>query len=120
MLHRSDKMGVIGQLAAGIAHEIRNPLTAVKGFLQLIHNDPKHIKTEYVDIMMNELKRMESIIGEMLVLAKPQAAQYRERDIRNILREVTALLAPQALMHNVGLDEYYPESAPPSAARKIS
>jgi PAS domain S-box-containing protein len=112
LLHRSDKMGVIGQLAAGIAHEIRNPLTAIKGFLQLMQNDSVQTNAGYVEIMMNELKRMESIIGEMLVLAKPQAVQFRERDVRCILREVTALLAPQALMHNVELEEHYPESVP--------
>jgi two-component system, sporulation sensor kinase E len=77
-----------------------------------MQNDSVQTNAGYVEIMMNELKRMESIIGEMLVLAKPQAVQFRERDVRCILREVTALLAPQALMHNVELEEHYPESVP--------
>lgn len=99
-LRKSDTLNVIGELAAGIAHEIRNPMTALKGFIQLLQGEIKGHKM-YFQVIMSELKRIDSIINEFLILAKPQAVQYQQKDIRTILRETVDLLSAQAVLHDV-------------------
>ncbi|MFC4775957.1 ATP-binding protein [Paenibacillus sp. GCM10023252] len=106
----SEKLYIAGQLAAGIAHEIRNPLTALKGFLHLIASG-RAVNKNYYDIMKSELTRIESIVSELLMLSKPQAAQLRHGDIRQLLAETIALLDAQANLHHVTID-YKPCSQP--------
>ncbi|NOV02973.1 PAS domain S-box protein [Paenibacillus planticolens] len=102
LLRKSDKLSVAGQLAAGLAHEIRNPLTSLRGFLQLLQNDVKG-KQHYFDIMLSELDRINFIVSEFLVIAKPEAIHYKESDLKDILQSVTALLDTQAVLCNVVL-----------------
>ncbi|WLR50369.1 PAS domain S-box protein [Bacillus tianshenii] len=102
LLSKWDKLGVVGELAAGIAHEIRNPLTAIKGFIQLID---EQTKGQYTRIILGELERIESIINEFLLLAKPhQEMQFQNTHIHDILNEVRVLLEPEALLHSIRID----------------
>lgn len=73
---------VIGQLAASIAHEIRNSLTAIKGFTQL---SEQGISTIHVDLVMLEIEMIEEIINDLLVVAKPQISTLEELDMLKIL-----------------------------------
>ncbi|MCF8566580.1 PAS domain S-box protein [Alicyclobacillus tolerans] len=98
LLRKSEKLSAVGQLAAGVAHEIRNPLTALKGFVHLLREDPK---PDYMDIMMQELNRIELISSEMLVLAKPQISSYQLRELNPLLESVIALMEAQANLKNV-------------------
>ena len=98
---RSEKLSLAGQLAAGIAHEIRNPLTSVKGFLQLMKSGT--FTEKYIDIMSDELDRVEIILSELLMLAKPQAVKYRPIDIKDLVVDVVALLKKQAYLNNTSL-----------------
>ncbi|MGG0720387.1 ATP-binding protein [Robertmurraya massiliosenegalensis] len=100
-LRKSDTLSVVGQLAAGIAHEIRNPMTALKGFIQLLEDPIADDHSMYFGVIKTELNRIDSIINEFLVLAKPQAMKYLEKDIVQIMRETIELLCPQAVLHNV-------------------
>ncbi len=100
MIRRSDKLSVVGQLAAGVAHEIRNPLTTLRGFVQLFKTD---IDERYVDIMLTELDRINLIVSEFLILSKPQAINYEYKDIEQILHNIISLLEPQAIIKNVQL-----------------
>ncbi|MFM1651358.1 PAS domain S-box protein [Brevibacillus sp. B_LB10_24] len=102
LIRNSDKLSVIGQLAAGVAHEIRNPLTALKGFTQLLQSD-EHNNKLYIDIMLSELERINSIVSELLLLAKPQVTLQREHNLLTILEKVITLLETQAIIHNVQL-----------------
>ncbi|MBA2877706.1 two-component system, sporulation sensor kinase E [Anoxybacillus kamchatkensis] len=109
-LRKSDTLNVVGQLAAGIAHEIRNPMTALKGFIQLLQgsigNDCEQYDM-YFHVIMSELKRIESIITEFLVLAKPQAIHYERGDVVKIMQETVDLLSVQATMHNIQIEATY-------------
>jgi PAS domain S-box-containing protein len=99
-LRRSEMLSTVGELAAGIAHEIRNPLTALRGFVQLLQrNDLK--QAQYYNIMLNELDRINHIVGELLVLAKPQQLVFEKGDVRHILKDVMALLEPQANFYGI-------------------
>ncbi|EID43461.1 PAS domain-containing sensor histidine kinase [Parageobacillus thermoglucosidasius] len=100
-LRKSDTLNVVGELAAGIAHEIRNPMTALKGFIQLLQGSIKEDYSMYFNVIMSELKRIESIITEFLVLAKPQAIQYQQNDVCKIMQDTIDLISAQAMMHNV-------------------
>lgn len=102
-LKKSDTLNVVGELAAGIAHEIRNPMTALKGFIQLLQANVKEDFTLYFDVITSELKRIESIITEFLILAKPQATQYQKRDVEKIVQDTVDLLTPQAALSNIQL-----------------
>ncbi|MCQ6562482.1 ATP-binding protein [Paenibacillus mendelii] len=110
LLINSEKLSVAGQLAAGIAHEIRNPLTSLKGFLQLIASGRQNNKN-YFDIMKSELTRIESIVSELLMLSKPQIYELSYRDLRHVMRETVTLLEAQALLHSIELDIQYGEEA---------
>ncbi len=99
LMKKWDTLGVMGQLAAGIAHELRNPLTSVKGFMQLLATETNN---KYSDIILSELERIEYIMNEFLVLAKPkQEIQLVKENINDILQAITAFMNPEALMNNV-------------------
>ena len=106
LLINSEKLYVAGQLAAGIAHEIRNPLTSLKGFLQLIVSGRKNNAT-YYDIMNSELDRIEDIVSELLMLSKPQVYQLSYHDTRNMMRDTITLLETQAILHNIAIEADY-------------
>ncbi|MEI2358711.1 PAS domain-containing sensor histidine kinase [Mesobacillus zeae] len=102
-LRRTEKLSVVGELSASVAHEIRNPLTSLKGFVQLLRmEDKRHQK--YYSIMLDELDRINHIVGELLMLAKPQKIQHKEADIQTILSDVTSLLNTEATLHDVQLN----------------
>ncbi|KAF9118703.1 hypothetical protein BGX30_004401, partial [Mortierella sp. GBA39] len=103
MLRKTEMLSAVGQLAAGIAHEIRNPLTALKGFTKLMSNKGTG-NDSYIGIMLNELNRIEQIVSELLVLAKPQAVDFVQMDLEPILHDVIMLLESQANMNNVEMN----------------
>jgi len=103
LLLNSEKLSIAGQLAAGIAHEIRNPLTAIKGFHQLMKSE-NNGKPYYFDILTEEMNRIELILNELLLLAKPQAMQVKRMDVRALIEQICALMEPQANFHNVQVE----------------
>ncbi|KPB04025.1 PAS domain-containing sensor histidine kinase [Bacillus sp. CHD6a] len=112
-LRKSDTLTVVGELAAGIAHEIRNPMTALKGFIQLLQNSMNEDQYGmYFDVITSELKRIESIITEFLVLAKPQAISYQRKNISVIMKETLDLLSAQASLENVQFISFIEEGLP--------
>ncbi|KQC48303.1 Two-component sensor histidine kinase [Geobacillus stearothermophilus] len=112
-LRKSDTLNVVGELAAGIAHEIRNPMTALKGFIQLLQGSIDGDYSMYFNVIMSELKRIESIITEFLVLAKPQAVQYKQNDICKIMQDTIDLISAQAMMNNVQIIADFDRGLPP-------
>lgn len=100
-IRENEKLGILGELAAGIAHEVRNPLTTLKGFLQLIKADNEHYEQSFVDLMLTEVDRIEMITDEFMSVAKPHASLFKEENIVEILEYVITFLQPQALLKNV-------------------
>ncbi|WHY59591.1 PAS domain S-box protein [Cytobacillus firmus] len=99
LLRKSEKLALLGQMAAGIAHEIRNPLTSIKGFVQLFKSSSQ--KEEYFDIVLSELDRINGIVGEFLVLAKPTADIFEKQDLTKLISEVILLSNTQSILNNV-------------------
>lgn len=98
-IRKSEKLSVVGKMAAGVAHEIRNPLTSIKGFAQLLQKEAEN--PFYFDMILSEINRLEEIIRGFLTLAKPQNPQIKEVDVNNLLQQVVQLFNTQAILNNV-------------------
>ncbi|WNS42153.1 ATP-binding protein [Paenibacillus sp. MMS20-IR301] len=108
LLRRSEKLTTVGQLAAGVAHEIRNPLTTLRGFLQL-QQEKKVLVPLHNDLMLSELDRINLIVSEFLILAKPQAVHFQQKDLRHIVGDVISLLDSQAHLFGIEFATYFSE-----------
>ncbi|CAG9607159.1 PAS domain-containing sensor histidine kinase [Pseudoneobacillus rhizosphaerae] len=107
-LRNLDRLSIIGQLAAGVAHEIRNPLTSLKGFSKLLkRSNNREAEENYLSIIMEELDRIDMIVNEFMSLAKPQAIQFERENLISILDSTVKILHPQALMYNVQIQYEY-------------
>ncbi|MDF9296498.1 ATP-binding protein [Geobacillus stearothermophilus] len=100
LLLKKEKLSVLGELAAGIAHEIRNPLTSMKGFIQMMQ-ETREVNDDYMRIMLSELGRINQIVSELLVLAKPQSHNYRPFLLSEAVSYVISLIGHEATLNNV-------------------
>lgn len=106
-IQRAEKLNTLGELAASIAHEVRNPLTVVKGFLQLMQQDEKGKNYDYLSLVLSELGRAESIISDYLNFAKPQFEKLEKFLLVDVLSEVKMLLEPLAVKQGVQMVSNY-------------
>jgi PAS domain S-box-containing protein len=98
---KTEKLSLAGQLAASIAHEVRNPLTSIKGFIKLAREDTMH--DEYYTIIEEEIDRIETIASELLVLGKPISLEIETCDAGKMLKDVSILLQSQAVMRKIDI-----------------
>jgi len=104
LLLRSEKLSLVGQLAAGVAHEIRNPLTSLRGFTQLLQRNLDTNKYYYIDTMLSELDRINFIVNDFMSLSKPQLIDFRLRDLRAMLESVVMTLESETALRNVTIE----------------
>lgn len=98
-LQRSEKMDIISQLAASVAHEVRNPLQVTRGFLQIIGEKATDDKDKtFMVLAINELDRASEIITDFLTFAKPQLEQTTILNIGEELQQIEGILVPLATM----------------------
>jgi two-component system, sporulation sensor kinase B len=102
-IQRSEKLNILGELAASVAHEVRNPLTVVKGFLQLMKQREDTKDYEYLSLILSELGRAESIINDYLNFAKPQFNKVEEVPLVEVIKEILFLLDPLAAKQGIVL-----------------
>ena len=95
---QSERLKVISELSASIAHEIRNPLTVTNGFLQLLANSKTITDEEnrYVEFSLKELPRAEAIVNDFLTFSKPQSAHMVYSDFKNEIEYVENIIHPYA------------------------
>ena len=96
-MSRLDRLNLIGEMAAGIAHEIRNPMTTVYGFLQVARSNREGLPQEIVDLMLEELSRANSIITEFLNLAKNKVSYKKIQNLNTIIEALFPLIQAEAL-----------------------
>lgn len=102
-IQNSERLKSSGQLAAAVAHEIRNPLTVVNGFLQLFEQDSSFSddRKRHFTLMIDELNTAEQVISQFLSIAKPDKENVTENvDVKVVLQSVTDLLYSYGLLHD--------------------
>lgn len=98
---RLDRLNLVGEMAASIGHEIRNPMTTVRGYLQLLKENEKYIpEVESFDLMIEELDRANLIITEFLSLAKNKLVELKPGNINSIINKLLPLLQASALLRD--------------------
>ncbi|MBD2865620.1 ATP-binding protein [Paenibacillus oceani] len=102
----NEKVNTISHVAASLAHEVRNPLTVVKGFLTLIRERPAPDEkvAHYIDISISEIQRTESILSEFLSISKPLSGGLERTNLSELLHIMMEVMSSYANMNNVGLE----------------
>lgn len=104
-LRQADRLSALGQIAAGLAHEIRNPLAGIKGALEIISSrvQPDSAEAEFSRIAVQDMARLEKLTSEFLAYARPRAPQLRPSDLSEVVDYVVSLLSPEAQRAHVAL-----------------
>ncbi len=89
---RADRLAAVGQLAAGLAHEIRNPLAAISGSIQLMKEEGPGAQPQLLDIVLGETERLKLVTGQFLDFTRPTAAPERPCDLVVLVEEAVSLL----------------------------
>ncbi|MBI3047805.1 MAG: hypothetical protein HYY76_05795 [Acidobacteria bacterium] len=113
-LRHVDRLSALGEIAAGLAHEIQNPLAGVKGALEIVSarvpaGSPE---AEFADIGAKELARLETLVREFLTYARPHEPALRATDVHELVERVAALLRPEADKKGVTLVLERPDTSP--------
>lgn len=96
-----DRLNLVGQMAAGIGHEIRNPMTTVKGYLQLLGTKPVNVEQKPTfDLLISELDRANSIITQFLSLAKTTQSEFQNQNLNDIINNMYPLIEANAFTQN--------------------
>jgi len=108
-IFRTEKLHMLGELTASIAHEIRNPLTVVNGFLQLLRENDERISEEkrhmYLQMGIDELNRAEKIIANYLSFARPPLESVERIDMAERIHHAASIITSFALLRNVQIEK---------------
>jgi len=102
-LRNLEKMTLVGQMGASIAHEIKNPLTTIKGFLQLAEKSSEKLSKTQLDLLISEIERCNSIITDFLSISKKSTSIQTMCNLKNILERQLILIERDAMLANVKL-----------------
>jgi signal transduction histidine kinase len=103
---RSHKLSLVGQIAAGVAHEIKNPLASIKGAAQILvdADTSKEDREEFRDILQNEVRRIDGTVSEFLEFARPKELQLGKTDLSKSVRATVRQLEADAGRQGVSID----------------
>lgn len=113
-LKRADRLSAIGQLAASLAHEIRNPLASIEGASEVLESPAtsEDVRREFLGIVRKESRRLNRLLTNLLDFARPRRPEYQEVDIERLIDSVTSLLAPTAEKAGIQFRKRLPERMP--------
>lgn len=95
---RLDQLNLVGEIAASIGHEVRNPMTSVRGFLQMMQEaDGEAAHREYYDLMIDEVDRVISIMNEFLLLARDKKVDLKQTQLNDVVESLSPLIMADAL-----------------------
>jgi two-component system NtrC family sensor kinase len=112
-LLQSEKMSAVGQLIAGVAHELNNPLTAILGYAQLLDSaDLDHRSADYVRKLFKQAQRTHRVVQNLLSFARQRKPQKQVVDLRKVLEEALALRDYDLRVNNISLEREIPDGLP--------
>ncbi len=106
-LRRADRLSALGELSAGMAHEIRNPLGSIRGAVEILKDDysPDEAKYEFIQILLKESDRLNHIVQEFLGFARPKQPELHETDVNEALESVLLLTTQEARKAGVATEK---------------
>ncbi len=114
-IKRADRLSAVGQLSAGLAHEIRNPLAAIEGAAGILGQDSAgpEMRQEFLGIIRKECRRLNRLLTDLLDFARPRKPEWREVDVERVLDNVIGLVAHSAEKSGITLKKDVPARLPP-------
>jgi PAS domain S-box-containing protein len=114
-VRRGERLAALGQMALALAHEIRNPLSAIRGVAQLLGDDLGRESTygEPLQVMLGEIDRVNRVMEALLDLGRPMRFAFEAVNLHELLERVSLLAEPAARAHDVALVRRYDPSLPP-------
>jgi len=110
---RAEQLAALGEVAAGLTHEIKNPIAGVIAALDLLRTEADAGEIELVDQMLAELRRVTTTVDSLLRLARPQPPQRSNVDLKRVVREVASLFNARLRRQGVKLDVEIDDDVPP-------
>jgi signal transduction histidine kinase len=115
LLARADRLSALGTLAAGVAHEIRNPLVSVRTFIQLLPErvEDEEFRTTFRELALGEIERICELITDLLAFSRPTPVDREATDLNQIASQIVRLLEPEARKRDVGISTAFADVLPP-------
>ena len=111
-LIQSERLAVLGQIAAGIAHDIRNPLTSMKMIVQLLKRKLQDDEKESLQVVLDEIERLEIIVSSLLDFAKPMELNLKSASVVDVMNDVLRLMEPNLRHRKIEIKNKADESSP--------
>jgi two-component system sensor histidine kinase HydH len=113
-LTRNQRLAAVGRLAGGVAHEIRNPLSSLKGFATYFKDRYRDAPEDRhtAEIMIQEVERLNRVVGQLLDFSRPVKLARRETDLAALIKKAAAVVGPDAAHHHIDITIDYPDDLP--------
>jgi PAS domain S-box-containing protein len=106
----SEKWAVLGKLAASVAHEIRNPLVAIRSLVEIIGGEVEGEFKEHVSVVLGEVHRLNRVVAELLSLVRPESTSLKETDLTKLLNEINLLIRHESQKKGIKLEIDIPDN----------
>ena len=117
-LLQAEKLASLGELSAGIVHEVRNPLASIKGAVEILEDElaPSSPRREFADLAKKEVERLDKLVGEFLRFARPSKLNFTPTNLNEIVESVASLVEQQAAASNISIEKILPKDLPKVSA----